>query len=211
MTGGCNALPFVHQEKHMASRIRALTEQVRGYVLKRIFNHVTGKLMNDPTYGDKVARLAVFKYKSWELAMAEAAQAYELRETDNEEWRRKQAAALDARAEFIDTMREYCGIDLISVDPEHPSFPIRPATYAIMGAPNAGYLYKVTSDEIPELNYPTPLFTGHSLKDFKKQVSAIARKANEAEAAKAIQERYEERAEYYGNTVGRQTLKPSAT
>lgn len=194
----------------MPNILRELSKQIRTYMVRRIAENVALKF-RDETYIAKVEKLAVYKYKSWEIAMAEAMVAYENRETDPQAYLLKQSAALDARAQFIDTMREYWGCDLLSIDQERPDFPVRPATYDIRKAQTrnaAGetvtqdYLVKVTSDKIPALNYPQPLFTGHSLREFKKQIKAIARNVNEAKAAAEMQKHHEQRAAYYSDGNG---------
>jgi len=192
----------------MSTKLSQLAPVIRAYVNARVADLVTAKF-TDEDYMQRVRQMVVYKYKSWEWAIAEASRLRADPEASDDDRQKADASALDARAEFIDTMREYSGIDLISFDEETPEFPPRPATYDHQMVKTRNMetgeesetkvLVKVTSDNIPQLNYPTPLFTGHSLREFKKQMEAIARKVNEAKAATNIQAAREKRAGFYGD------------
>jgi hypothetical protein len=178
----------------MASLFVGVKKAIRKALIAKI-----GSIVVDgwPEYQAQVNKVIQYHYAVWEHAVGEAAKAYELRETDETAWREMHAAAMDARAAFVDAVREYLQIDLSRND---HGLPIRLAAYewkdVEITTRHVGadlpvktvqkVLSKQGSSEMPELNYPTPWWRGDKLDRIEKYLQSIVKLANEAEAKKAL-------------------------
>lgn len=148
-------------------KLKSLVQQkVIAYMTNRIL-----QLIQMPTYQEDASKLITQTFFCYEIAMKAAYNDPENMEV--------LAAAVDARANFIDAMREWAAIPLLADD----KLPPRIATYeyqdvtvenAETGEETVNrVLVKITSAEMPELNTTEGLFTATKMSKIKATIQKL--------------------------------------
>lgn len=144
-----------------------LKQQIRKFFYQRI---MASMVTNAADYEEKVNKRIYYRFKVYEQAIINR---YKPDQTEDE-INASASAAIEARAELYDDMREYLLVDLTNTD---ENLPTRPAHYEVKEitltngdeVTTTQQLVKVTSSEIPKLNYPLPFWQGLTREQIKER------------------------------------------
>lgn len=138
-----------------------LKELIREYVVKKITMLITAEI-NQADYHEKANLMLRHKFYAYEVALMEAS-------ADRDDTALV-ATALEAKADLIDCVREFLGHNLLPED----MLPARPTAYEIQDWKGKPVLVKVSSLDIPRLNYPLRgLYTGETMRHIKKELKDV--------------------------------------